>query len=297
MSLKTWIIATRPWSLVMTFVSACLAGILAYASGSFSLPLFLVNLMGLMIAHLASNMANDYYDVKRGVDEDAPTSKYRPHPLLMGEIDRDAYKKVVTILYLIGIGFAAYLAWIRGLPVLFFAALGLVFGVFYTADPIRYKYHSVGEVAVFLVWGPLMVGGSYYVLTGEIAVGPMLASTPIGLLVALVLLANNLRDTEFDASVGIKTVTTSTGQREGLKLYKALLASVYVSTAALILVGLLSPFSLITLLTIREGAGIVKMFDREIPVAADPITAQLALHFGVLLTVGELVNALLPALF
>lgn len=296
MSLKTWFIATRPWSLVMTFVSSCLAGILAYSSGSFEPAIFLVNMAGLMIAHMASNMTNDYYDVKHGVDVDAPTSKYRPHPLLLGKIDSETYKRAVTILYLIGIAIAVFLAWVRGLLVLVFAGLGLLFSVFYTADPIRYKYRSVGELAVFLVWGPLMVGGSYYVLTGELAIGPILASTPIGLLVALVLLANNLRDTEYDESVGINTVAIAAGQGGGLDLYTAIIVATYASTALLVMGGLLSPFSFITFLTIKEALDIVDMFREDIPVAADPITAQLALHFGVLLTIGEIINVALNTL-
>jgi 1,4-dihydroxy-2-naphthoate octaprenyltransferase len=77
MSLKTWIIATRPWSLVMTFVSTCLAGILAYAGGSFSIPIFILTMIGLLIAHIAANMTNDWYDVKHGVDANAPVRRTR----------------------------------------------------------------------------------------------------------------------------------------------------------------------------------------------------------------------------
>ena len=105
-------------------------------------------------------------------------------------------------MYVVALTFA--LAWVRGLTVLTFTALGLFFGLFYTADPLVYKKRSLGEIAVFMVWGPLIVGGSYHVLTGSVDYIPMLVSTPIGLLLALVLLANNLKDVEYEREVDVK---------------------------------------------------------------------------------------------
>ncbi|MGD2201483.1 MAG: prenyltransferase [Candidatus Bathyarchaeota archaeon] len=295
MSLKIWFLATRPWSLVMTFVSVSLAGILAFGSGSFSITLFLMTMAGLMLAHLASNMANDWFDVKHGVDkEDSPTSQYRPHPLLTGEIPRGSFKTVVVAMYLVALSLALALAWIRGLPVLMFTALGLFFGLFYTADPVIFKKRSFGEVAVFMVWGPLMVGGSYYVLTGSIEYAPMVVSTPVGLLVALVLLANNLRDVQYDRSVGVETIVSDKAQ--GLRLYKGLVVLIYASTVLMVAGGLLPPLTLITLLTVREAKSIIDTFEEEVPPAADPMTAQLALHYGLLLLAGEIVNSLLVML-
>ncbi len=290
MSLKTWIIATRPWSLVMTFVSTCLAGILAYGSGGFSVPIFLLTMAGLLIAHMAANMTNDWYDVKHGVDANAPTAEYRPHPLLFGELDKNAYKKAIYSLYGVGLLISLYLAWLRGVPVLIFSALGVVLGVLYTADPVKLKHHSVGEICVFLAYGPLMVGGAYYALTGVVSLDAMVASVPIGLLVALVLLANNIRDREYDASIGISTLTTNKEEQQGVTYYKTLLSSAYVATAVLIFAGVLSPFSVIAFLSLREAYGIVKEFTIKVPLNSDQITAQLSLHYGVLLTIGEFLN-------
>lgn len=297
MSLKTWIIATRPWSLVMTFVSTCLAGILAYASGSFSIPIFMLVMVGLLIAHMAANMTNDWYDVKHGVDANAPTAEYRPHPLLFGELDKETYKRVIFSLYGTGLIISLYLTWLRGIPVLIFSALGVILGVFYTADPVKLKHHSVGEVCVFFAYGPLMVGGAYYALTGAVSLDAMMASVPIGLLVALVLLANNIRDREFDASVGISTLSTNKGEKQGFAYYRALLSSAYIATAVLIFAGVLSHFSVIAFFTLRESYSIVKQFGVKIPLNSDQITAQLSLHYGVLLTLGEFLNLVSQSLF
>ncbi len=280
----------------MTFVSVSLAGILAYGSESFDVVLFLATMVGLMFAHLASNMANDYFDVKHGVDKvDSPTSQYRPHPLLTGEIPKGSFKTAIIGMYVVALAIALGIAWVRGLTVLMITALGLLFGLFYTADPVVYKKRSLGEFAVFMVWGPLMVGGSYYVVAGTIDYASMLVSTPIGLLVALVLLANNLRDVEYDREVGVETIVHSKAQ--GLNLYKGVLLLIYASTIALVAAQLLSPLSLVTLYTVREAKGIVDVFEVEVPPVADPMTAGLALHFGLLLLAGEVAGGVLGFFF
>lgn len=293
MSLNTWFIATRPWSLVMTFVATCLAGIMAYSFGSFDPFLFALTMIGLIIAHTASNMTNDWYDVKNGVDENSPTAEYRPHPLLFGEVDKGTYKKVILAQFAVGFAISAYLTWLQGLPVMIFSVLGVLFGVFYTADPIKLKYRTLGEISVFLAFGPLMVGGAFYAITGQFSWDPLLASTPIGLLIALVLLANNLRDKDFDAEVGISTMATSIDASKGMQYYKTLLLFTYLSTILLIVLRILSPFAIISFLSIREALNMVKEFSVKVPLTSDQQTAQLALHFGAFLVLGELINAIL----
>ena len=296
MSIKTWFLASRPWSLVMTFVSTCLAGMLAYGYGIFSVPIFILVMVGLLIAHSAANMANDWYDVKHGVDVNAPTSEYRPHPLLFGEVDKKSYKIAVYLLYGVGLVISLYLTWLKGLPVIVFTIVGVLLGVFYTADPIMLKHHAVGEISVFLAFGPLMVGGAYYALTGSFSMDPMIAAIPIGLLVALVLMANNIRDREFDAGVGISTIITHKKESQGVRYYKILLASAYLSNIAVIALGVLSPFSILSFLTAGKAYNIAKTFSEKVPLTSDMITAQLALHFGILLTAGQFIGIALQTL-
>ena len=276
----------------MTFVATCLAGIMAYSFGSFDPFLFALTMIGLIIAHTASNMTNDWYDVKNGVDENAPTAKYRPHPLLFGEVDRGTYKMVIFAQFAVGFAIAGYLTWLQGIPVMVFSVLGVMFGVFYTAGPIKLKYRTLGEVSVFLAFGPLMVGGAFYAITGQFSWDPLLASTPIGLLIALVLLANNLRDRSFDAEVGISTVATGTSADQGLMYFKTLTASVYLSTIALVALRIISPFALLSFASIKTAMQLNSQFSEKVPLTSDQQTAQLALQFGVLLTTGELLNVI-----
>ena len=287
MSLATWFIATRPWSLVMTVVSTCLAGLLAYSYGVFSPFLFLLVLVGLVTAHVAANMANDYFDVEHGVDTQSPASQHRPHPLLGGELDKQTYKTVVAALYSTGMLIGLAIAWIRGPIVLILAAAGAFLGYFYTADPVKLKHKALGEASVFLAFGPLMVGGAFYAITGALEWKPFLAAVPTGLFVSLVLLANNIRDKEFDAHHGIKTIATNKDTPTGISIYSLVLVAAYASTLALIAVGFLSPFTFITLLSAVEARRLLKGFHEEFPPNADQLTSQLMTRFSLLLLAGE----------
>jgi 1,4-dihydroxy-2-naphthoate octaprenyltransferase len=270
---------------------------MAYRYGSFDVLFFILAMIGLLIAHTASNMANDWYDVKDGVDENAPTAEYRPHPLLFGEISKTAYKRAIYSVYSVGLLIGAYFTWVHGYMVLVFTALGVFFGVFYTAGPIKLKHHALGEISVFLAFGPLMVGGAFYAITGEFSWNPLFASTPIGLLIALVLLANNLRDKTFDQNVGVTTIASGTSESQGMLYYKALTASTYLSTIALIVMRIFSPFALISFLSLKTAMILIKEFDGGVPLTSDQQTAQLALQFGILLTLGELVNIIFTTFF
>lgn len=293
--LKAWFMATRPWSFVMTVISATLGLVLAVHEGGHDPLLFPPVLLGLLAFHAATNLVNDLYDVKHSVDRpDAPTAKYRRHPLLTGEFGLAEFMGGITLLYALMLGVAAYLTLIRGWLVAALTAAGFFFSFFYTADPLRFKHRPVGELVVFLTWGPLMVAGTHFVLTGRLSMNAALASIPVGVLVAAVLLANNLRDREYDARTGVKTLAVVLGHRRALTFYKLLIISAYISLTVLAVMGILSMLSFLVFLTLPKALNLIKVFSTRIPEAADPMTAQLALNFGLILLAGELLEAVAP---
>jgi len=143
----------------------------------------------------------------------------------------------------------------------------------------------LGEPSVFFMWGPLVVSGAYYVQMGKFSFQAVWISIPIGILVALVLLANNIRDIQFDSRVGIDTMATLLGRRWAIRLYQSLLIGIYVATVLLILCGLLSFWSFLTLLSLPLGLTLVRMLRKEVPDDADARTAQLDGAFGVLFVI------------
>jgi len=284
MKIKTWFLATRPWSFVMTIVS-CLLGAI-FALKELNVTIFLLILVGLILAHAATNLLNDYFDVKTRVDKpNAPTAQYRPHPYLSGLIMSSSLLLTIIIIYALTIAIAFYLYFLTtNLAIFFFLIFGLLISIFYTFPYFSLKYRALGEPFVAIIWGPFMVFGTYYVLTFKMNIIVLLASIPIGILVALVLMANNIRDMDYDKSAGIKTIPIILGKERSLNLFKILLGVCYLVVGIVAYLDI--PFSLISLVTILQAIRIVKRFEKEVPPNADPIVANLTLIFGILYIIG-----------
>jgi 1,4-dihydroxy-2-naphthoate octaprenyltransferase len=296
---KTLFLATRPWSFTMTFSSVTIGTLLAYLlTGSFNPWLYLLVFAGMIAFHAATNMINDFYDVKHGVDRiGAPTTKYRPHPSAAGTVSPGTIRSWAGLFYMLTLATGAYLSLLRGPWVLALVCIGIAGSFLYTADPVILKSKGVGEVVVFVMWGMLIPLGAYLVQTGELSLLPMLLATPIGILVALVLLANNIRDIQYDGEVGMKTLPVIVGRAKGSAVYSGLLAVTYLFVPVAILAGLLPVWSLIVMLTVPEAVGLTKMFAGDIPDNADPRTASLALKFSVLYMASLVLQILFPLHF
>jgi 1,4-dihydroxy-2-naphthoate polyprenyltransferase len=295
MNLKIWFLATRPWSFTMTAISVGVGGAVAALDGAFDVWLFLLTLVGAVCVHGATNLINDYFDYKSGVDRPgAPTTLYRPHPLVQGLISPQAVLWVSAGLYAIAAIIGLALIVLKGAGLLWFILLGAIASFFYTAGPIKYKYLALGELAVFLMWGPVIVGGTYFVQRGSLSPDAVLISVPFGLLVALVLLANNLRDIDYDRSAGIATLGTLLGQQKTRVLYQGLILLAYLAIALLIALKILSPWGLLVFFSAPVAFRLIRTLQREIPNDADARTAQLDTLFGVWLIIGLILEKIFP---
>jgi 1,4-dihydroxy-2-naphthoate octaprenyltransferase len=295
MNLKIWFLATRPWSFTMTAISVGVGGAVAALDGAFDVWLFLLTLVGAVCVHGATNLINDYFDYKSGVDRPgAPTTLYRPHPLVQGLISPQAVLWVSAGLYAIAAIIGLALIVLKDAGLLWFILLGAIASFFYTAGPIKYKYLALGELSVFLMWGPVIVGGTYFVQRGSLSLDAVLISVPFGLLVALVLLANNLRDIDYDRSAGIATLGTLLGQQKTRVLYQGLILLAYLAIALLIALKILSPWGLLVFFSAPVAFRLIRTLQREIPNDADARTAQLDTLFGVWLIIGLILEKIFP---
>jgi 1,4-dihydroxy-2-naphthoate octaprenyltransferase len=295
MNLKIWFLATRPWSFTMTAISVGVGGAVAALDGAFDVWLFLLTLVGAVCVHGATNLINDYFDYKSGVDRPgAPTTLYRPHPLVQGLISPQAVLWVSAGLYAIAAIIGLALLALKGAGLLWFILVGAIASFFYTAGLIKYKYLALGELSVFLMWGPVIVGGTYFVQRGSLSPDAVLISVPFGLLVALVLLANNLRDIDYDRSAGIATLGTLLGQQKTRVLYQGLILLAYLATALLIALKILSPWGVLVFFSAPVAFRLIRTLQREIPNDADARTAQLDTLFGVWLIIGLILEKIFP---
>jgi 1,4-dihydroxy-2-naphthoate octaprenyltransferase len=271
---------------MMTAISVSVGSALAAIDGDFSWKIYLTALLATTLLHAATNLINDYYDVKSGVDSpDVSTAQYRPHPLVEGKLQAEHIRNAACLLYGFSSLIGVLLAATRGWALLWIGLIGAFASLTYTAPPLKYKYKALGEFSVFLMWGPLMVTGSYFVQHQTFSMNAFWISLPFGVLVALVLLANNIRDIDHDHAKGILTLAIVLGQRKGILLYGTLVMLAYLGIVLMSIFGPLYLGSLIVLLSTPLAFRLLRQMMKQIPADADARTAQLDTAFGVLLVI------------
>ena len=282
--MKSYIIATRPWSFTMSILSVSVGALLAAESGPISWPWFAVTVIGIVIFHAAANVINDYFDTKYRIDQpDSPTAKYRPQPIISGLLSmRELYWEFVVLFGITSV-IGVITAYFRTYHVLWIGLIGLLTSIFYTAGPVKFKYRALGELAVFMMWGPLMIEGAYAVQRHALSMKALYISIPFGTLVALVLFANNMRDIAYDSRRNVKTLSIILGSEKSYILFAALIVAAYAYVLGMVLVGVMSWWGLLIFLSLPKAFSLLKSFREKIPDASDAITAQFDAVFAVLL--------------
>jgi 1,4-dihydroxy-2-naphthoate octaprenyltransferase len=258
-----WLIATRAAVLIMTFLSAAIAGILAFRAGHFNAVYWGVMTIGLVMAHATNNLLNDLTDYRRGVDKDNYfRTQYGPQPLESGFMSVRELLVYAGITGGIALACGLYLVAVRGWPVLVLLALGAFFVLFYTW-PL--KYIGLGELAVLIVWGPLMVGGGYYVVTGSWNWNVVLAGLPYALGVTTVIFGKHIDKFEEDSSKGIHTLPVLIGEKAGRYAVLTMIALQYISVIYLVIIRFYSPVMLVVLISLTLVPQVWKMYRHPKP--------------------------------
>ncbi len=292
---KDYFIATRPWSFTMSLISVSTGTLIAAEEGPILWGWYALVCIGIVCFHAAANIYNDYFDTRYQVDQpDSPTARYRPQPILTGMFTPAELLTEAIIFNGITILIGLILSFGRSLLVFWIGLIGFLACVFYTAGPIKFKYKAWGEFFVFLMWGPLMFAGAYAVQRQAFSLKAVCISIPFGILVALVLLANNIRDIAYDSRQGIKTIGILLGSRRSLFFYAGLILSVYLYVVGIVAVGILGLWGLLVLLSLPKAVRLLRSFMERIPEAADAITAQLNTVFGLLLILALVLNRVVP---
>ncbi len=262
-TVSKWLIISRAAVFTMTITSGLIGGLLAISQTDepnwFNLVLAV---LGLVFAHASNNMTNDYFDMEVGVDtDDYARALYAPHPILSGLLSKRELLVAILVVNLIDAAIMTYLAVDAGWQVLVFAALGLFVSVFYVAPPLKFKHHGLGEPGVFIVWGPLMIGGTYFVTAGHLpSAGIWLASIPYALAVTTVLIGKHIDKLNQDKDKGINTVPVALGERNSIWLNMGMMVAFYVVVAILVLTGTLGVWLLLVILAIPRLIQVLKIY-------------------------------------
>lgn len=230
-----WLVASRAAVLVMTVVSAAFGGLLAAKAGMFAWQPFVLCTLGLCLAHATNNLVNDLTDYWKGVDEDNYfRTQYGPQTVQAGLL---SVRQLVLWAVLTGAAAAAIGVWLLlqgGSGVAWLLAAGAFFVLFYTW-PL--KYIGLGEPAVLAVWGPLMVGGTYYVVTGSWSTDVAWASIAYALGPTAVLFGKHIDKLDLDEEKGIHTLPVLLGERNSRWTVLLMLVVQLLLTAGLVASG------------------------------------------------------------
>jgi 1,4-dihydroxy-2-naphthoate octaprenyltransferase len=275
--ISKWLIATRSAVTLVTVYSCVIAGILAWRDGYFSWLPFLILTLGLFIAHGANNLLNDYTDYSRGLDSgNYFRTQYGVHPLAQGFFTKPQQLRwfLVSGALAAATGVWALLSTGFDSVVIGLFAFGAMVLLLYTYP---FKYWGIGELSIFLIWGPIMIGGVYYVLA-LLSGQPMnaskmwnaaLAGVPYGLGVASINIAKHIDKREDDKARGVGTFPVRAGEAFARRTDQFAVIMIYAVILYLVFVNrYFTPAMLLVFLASKEALTFLKILNNPKPAHA-----------------------------
>ncbi|HQP09894.1 MAG TPA: 1,4-dihydroxy-2-naphthoate polyprenyltransferase [Candidatus Omnitrophota bacterium] len=209
-SFKTWISALRLYSLPASIGPVVIGIAMAFGDGVHHFPTAILCLLGAAAIQIGTNLANDYYDYKRGADTADPNKPLREIPA--GLLAPEAVKTGFIIAFVFAAVISGLLIQRGGRPIAVIAVVSIVSGLLYTAGPRPLGYLGLGDLFVLVFFGPVSVAGTYYVQSFEMNLAVLLAGISPGMISVGILTANNLRDIDSDRAVGKLTLAVRFGR-------------------------------------------------------------------------------------
>jgi 1,4-dihydroxy-2-naphthoate octaprenyltransferase len=288
-----WFRLARPFSLTASAVPVFLGTALALVEGAFAWGPFLAMLFASLLIQAATNMFNEFYDERRGLDVAGAVGI--AGTIVGGRMHARAVLMGALFCYTVALFLGIYLVVVGGWSILVLGCLCALGGYLYSAGPRPIAYTPASEVAVFLFMGILIVVIAFAVQDpGSFPLRIPLAALPIGGPVAAILLANNIRDMGSDRRGGRRTLPIVLGREVGVLIYRALLLEAYAAAAALMALRIVPLECALVYLSVSTALRLWRdIAVTTTPERLDPVvkrTAGLHLAFGLLYTVGVLLG-------
>ncbi|MBN2693096.1 1,4-dihydroxy-2-naphthoate octaprenyltransferase [bacterium] len=299
--ISKWIQAIRPFAYPTTFTAAIVGALYALliSRKNFSIKewsLWLLLTIVAFLFHTAGNLISEYFDFKHGVDRE---DTFGSSNVLVGKILTP--KSVLNAglgMLIIGaiLGFIVYILKNYDYKILILGGIGFLGALFYTGWPFNYKYYGLGDLGIFIVFGPALTSASFLVLYGDLIKEIFYLGTVVGMLVVSVLHANNFRDINQDRRAGIKTFAMLLGEK-GSKIYYAFLVfGAYIIIITLSILKIVPIYSLLIILTFPIAIKNQKKINSQIGGSGEKISmmdmfsAQHLLGFGILLSISLIIG-------
>lgn len=210
-SARIWIAAARPRTLPAAVAPVLVGCALAWRADAWQPAAALACLAFALLIQIGTNFANDYYDYIQGADTAERVGPKRAvaagwvAPATM----RRAMLAVFAAAFIAGLTLLPYGGW----PLLAVGVTSILCGIAYTGGPYPLGYHGLGDLFVFVFFGLVAVGATYFVQAGDVGADALIAGAAVGLLATNILVVNNYRDVETDAKAGKRTLVVRWGRR------------------------------------------------------------------------------------
>jgi 1,4-dihydroxy-2-naphthoate octaprenyltransferase len=286
---RAWLLAARPATLPAAVVPVVVGSALAAAEGKFQPFPFAAALLASVLIQVGTNLANDYFDFRKGVDTQARIGPIRVTQ--GGLIKPEAVRNATVAVFGLAAAIGLYLVAVGGWPILAIGLLSIAAAVFYTGGPWPLGYHGLGDLVCFVFFGLLAVVGTVYLHTATVSGAAFTAAIPVGLLVTAILVVNNLRDIDTDRATGKHTLAVRIGRPATRAEYVALLAGTYLVPAGRWLADA-SVWSWLPWLTLPLAVSVARVILTQDGRALNPAlrnTARLHLLYGLLFAASLLV--------
>lgn len=284
---QIWLLAARPKTLPAAASTVIVGAAVAFSEGKFRPAPALAALLAALLLQIGANLANDVFDFYRGADAHG-----RLGPPRVTQTGMLSPRQVLVGMW-VTFGLAAllglYLAWVAGWAVIVIGLACILAAIAYTGGPFPFGYYGLGDLMVFIFFGPVAVCGTYFVQAHTVSSLAICSSLPMGFLITAILAVNNLRDIETDRQAGKHTLAVRLGERGTRWEYLLLLATAYSMPLELIWFDMATPWVLLAWLSVPMAASLYQFVSREKGRSLNEAlagTGRLCLLFGVLFSLG-----------
>lgn len=292
--MKKWFMITRPWSFVVSatpVVATTVYLFYNYGAGTINWINAVLALVGIVLFHAAGNLHSDYYDYKTGIDNPAA---YCVQSLINGDFKPEQYRNFSRILLAIGVVIGLILTLRSSWQLLVIGGVGCLLTLLYPWT----KFHALGDLDIFVVFGILPMLGTSLVVTGAIDCSTLLLTIPVGCITVAVLHANNTRDIPTDIKAGAKSFASVIGPAAGVWYYTILVTLPCIFTIVAAILGYFPWWCLLILLSLPIVVQNIRQAQRfkTDGIAAfnqlDLMTAKLQMISGITLCLGFILGAI-----
>lgn len=289
--MKSWILASRPRTLPAAVVPVLIGSSMAWQDGGFHGTAALIALLCSLLIQIGTNFVNDYSDFKKGTDNEERLGPLRVAQA--GLIKPEVLVKGAILVFGLAVLAAVWLIIRGGWPIALIGITSILAGIFYTAGPKPYGYIGLGDIFVFVFFGPVAVWGTYYVQTLSSSAEVIIAGAGAGMISTAILAVNNIRDVEGDRKSGKKSLVVRFGRSFGIAEYYFLISAASLVPVVLIMLkgaSLVITASFAPLFFIQSIRDAGESSDGPVLNRALENTGRMLLVYGLLMSAGWLVR-------